>query len=111
MSKYTVVIKNRFLDEQTVARIMTFDDEKEFYTLGAEEEALTQAYTLNELVDNDIYFYDVEEEDTDDDTILKTYKQLKVEGKTNEEIIDYLEYCDTGATSHEEFDLWIHGKN
>ena len=22
-----------------------------------------------------------------------------------EEIIDYLEYCDTGATSHEEFDL------
>lgn len=41
----------------------------------------------------------------DDDTILKTYKQLKVEGKTNEEIIDYLEYCDTAATSHEEFDL------
>ena len=40
-----------------------------------------------------------------DVTILKTYKQLKVEGKTNEEIIDYLEYCDTGATSHEEFDL------
>ena len=36
----------------------------------------------------------------DDDTILKTYKQLKVEGKTNEEIIDYLEYCDTGASSH-----------
>lgn len=101
MAKYTVVIKNRFLDEQTVARVKTFDDEKEFYTLGAEEEALTQAYTLNELVDNDIYFYDVEEEDT----ILKTYKQLKVEGKTNEEIIDYLEYCDTGATSHEEFDL------
>ena len=31
----------------------------------------------------------------DDDTILKTYKQLKVEGKTNEEIIDYLEYCDS----------------
>ena len=45
----------------------------------------------------------------DDDTILKTYKQLKVEGKTNEEIIDYLEYCDVGATSHEEFDLWIYG--
>ena len=36
----------------------------------------------------------------DDDTILKTYKQLKVEGKTNEEIIDYLEYCDIGASSH-----------
>jgi hypothetical protein len=87
MAKYTVVIKNRFLDEHTVARIRTYDDEKEFYILGAEEEALTQAYTLNELVDNDIYFYDVEEEDTD------------------EEIIDYLEYCDTGATSHEEFDL------
>ncbi len=111
MAKYTVVIKNRFLDEQTVARVKTFDDEKEFYTLGAEEAALTQAYTLNELVDNDIYFYDVDEEDADEDTILKIYKQLKVEGKTNEEIIDYLEYCDTGATSHEEFDLWIHGKN
>ena len=41
----------------------------------------------------------------DDETIFKTYKQLKVEGKTNEEIIDYLEYCDIGATSHEEFDL------
>ena len=50
-------------------------------------ENVFEAYTLNELVDNDIYFYDVEEEDTD------------------EEIIDYLEYCDTGATSHEEFDL------
>lgn len=67
MAKYTVVIKNRFLDEKTVARIRTYDDEKEFYTLGAEEEALTQAYTLNELVDNDIYFYDVEEEDTDEE--------------------------------------------
>lgn len=41
----------------------------------------------------------------DDDTIIKTYKQLKIEGKTNEEIIDYLEYCGIGATSHEEFDL------
>ena len=67
MAKYTVVIKNRFLDEKTVARIKTDDDEKEFYTLGAEEEALTQSYTLNELVDNDIYFYDVEEEDTDEE--------------------------------------------
>ena len=34
---------------------------------------------------------------SDDDTILKTYKQLKVEGKTNEEIIDYLKYCPTKA--------------
>ena len=47
----------------------------------------------------------------DDDTILKTYKQLKVEGKTNEEIIDYLEYCDIGASSHGGLELWIHGKN
>lgn len=90
MAKYTVVIKNRFLDEQTVARVKTFDDEKEFYTLGAEEEALTQAYTLNELVDNDIYFYDVDEEDADEE---------------DEEIIDYLEYCDIAASSHEGLEL------
>ena len=37
MAKYTVVIKNRFLDEQTVARVKTFDDEKEFYTLKLAE--------------------------------------------------------------------------
>ena len=47
----------------------------------------------------------------DDDTILKTYKQLKVEGKTNEEIIDYLEYCDIGVSSHGGLELWTYGKN
>ena len=47
----------------------------------------------------------------DDDTILKTYKQLKSEGRTDEEIIDYLEYCDIGASSHEGLELWKKKKN
>ena len=29
----------------------------------------------------------------------------------NEEIIDYLEYCDTGASSHGGLELWTYGKN
>ena len=33
-------------------------------------------------------------------TILETYRQLKAEGKTDEEIIDYIEYCDIAANSH-----------
>ena len=36
----------------------------------------------------------------DDETIFKTYEQLKSEGRTDDDIIDYLEYCDIGASSH-----------
>ena len=42
---------------------------------------------------------------SDDNTILETYRQLKKEGKTYEEIIDYIEYCDTAASSHEGLEL------
>ena len=38
---------------------------------------------------------------SNDDTIFRLYKQLKSEGKTDQEICDYIEYCDTAAISHE----------
>ena len=44
-------------------------------------------------------------DDTIDDTIFRLYKQLKKEGKTDEEICDYIEYCDTAASSHEGLEL------
>ena len=47
---------------------------------------------------------------SDDNTILETYRQLKKEGKTDEEIIDYIEYCDTAASSHEGLGLWVYWK-
>jgi hypothetical protein len=42
---------------------------------------------------------------SDDETIFRLYKQLKKEGKTDEEICDYIEYCDTAASSHEGLEL------
>ena len=42
---------------------------------------------------------------SDDETIFKTYEQLKSEGRTDNDIIDYLEYCDTAASSHEGLEL------
>lgn len=41
----------------------------------------------------------------EEDTIFRLYKQLKKEGKTDEEICDYIEYCDTAASSHEGLEL------
>lgn len=66
MSKYTVVIKNRFLDEKTVARIKTYDDENEYGVNAIELAELTRG-AIDGLIDNDIYFADVEEEDTDEE--------------------------------------------
>lgn len=63
MSKYIVVIKNRFADEQTVARIRTFDDEKQEL---AKESADTLCGIIKDWIDNDIYFADVEEEEIDE---------------------------------------------
>ena len=48
---------------------------------------------------------------SNDDTIFRLYKQLKKEGKTDQEICDYIEYCDTAASSHEGLELWVHWKN
>ena len=45
------------------------------------------------------------------DTIFRLYKQLKKEGKTDQEICDYIEYCDTAASSHEGLELWVYLKN
>lgn len=42
---------------------------------------------------------------SNDDTIFRLYKQLKKEGKTDEEICDYIEYCDIAASSHEGLEL------
>ncbi len=66
MAKYTVVIKNRFLDEQTVARIKTYDDENEYGVNAIELAELTRV-AIDGLIDNDIYFCDIEEEDTDEE--------------------------------------------
>ena len=38
---------------------------------------------------------------SDDETIFKTYEQLKLEGRTDNDIIDYLEHCYIAASSHE----------
>ena len=45
---------------------------------------------------------------SNDDTIFRLYKQLKKEGKTDQEICDYIEYCDTAASSHEGLDIWVY---
>ena len=63
MSRYTVVIVNRFADEQTVARIKTFDDEE--YQNKGKVLATILSEQLNNWIDNDIYFADVEEEETE----------------------------------------------
>lgn len=64
MSRYTVVIVNRFADEQTVARIKTFDDEE--YQNKGKVLATILSEQLNNWIDNDIYFADVEEEEADE---------------------------------------------
>lgn len=66
MSKYTVVIKNRFADVQTVARIRTFEDKENEYGIEAKFLAEATAEAINDLIDNDIYFADIEEEETDE---------------------------------------------
>ena len=66
MSRFTVVIVNRFADEQTVARIRTYKDSEHKIGFSAKELAESKAEALNELIDNDIYFADVEEEETDE---------------------------------------------
>jgi len=32
--------------------------------------------------------------------MIKMYKQMKSEGYSDEDILDYMEYCETGAESH-----------
>lgn len=68
MSKYTVVIKNRFLDEHTVARIRTFDEKNHKNIIfTAKENADLVKEVIQDLIDNDIYYSEVEEEDTDEE--------------------------------------------
>jgi len=66
MSRYTVLIKNRFLNEaeKAVARIKTFDDEE--YQNKGKVLATILSEQLNGWIDNDIYFADIEEEETDE---------------------------------------------
>lgn len=60
MAKFTVVIKNRFADEHTVARIRTFTGDK--------TDAEFMVFKLNNSwIDNDIYFADIDEEGTDEE--------------------------------------------
>ena len=80
MSKYTVVIKNRFADEQTVARICSFEPSEYFGNREAEMSANIINRQINALIDNDIYFSDIEVEEED---------------------YEYKEYCERAATSHE----------
>ena len=64
MSRFTVVIKNRFADEQTVARIKTFDDKKYQNKGGILATMLSEQ--VNVWIDNDIYYADIEVEETDE---------------------------------------------
>ena len=80
MSKYTVVIKNRFADEQTVARICSFESTEYFTKEEAEMSADIVKRQINSMIDNDIYFSDIEVEEND---------------------YEYKEYCERAATSHE----------
>lgn len=68
MSRYTVLIKNRFLNEaeKAVARIKTFEDKENEYGIEAKFLAEATAEAINDLIDNDIYFADVEVEETDE---------------------------------------------
>ncbi len=68
MAKYTVVIKNRFLDEKTVARIRTFDENNHKNIIfTAKENADLVKDVIQDLIDNDIYYSEVEDEDTDEE--------------------------------------------
>lgn len=80
MSKYTVVIKNRFVDEQTVARICSFEQSEYFGNREAEMSADIVKRQINSMIDNDIYFSDIEVEEED---------------------YEYKEYCERAATSHD----------
>ena len=80
MSKYTVVIKNRFVDKQTVARICSFESTEYFTKEEAEMSADIVKRQINSMIDNDIYFSDIEVEEND---------------------YEYKEYCERAATSHE----------
>lgn len=65
MPKYTVVIKNRFLGKKPVASICSFEKTDTFTEEDAKKSAELLEDKLNSYIDNDIYFYDVEVEDTD----------------------------------------------
>lgn len=58
MSRYTVVIKNKLENEKSVARIKTF---------GTNFEASMFSKMLNNDIDNDIYYADLEEEEADEE--------------------------------------------
>lgn len=63
MSRFTVVIVNRFADEKTVARICSFEPSEYFGKIEAEMSADIVKRQINSLIDNDIYYCDIEEED------------------------------------------------
>ena len=66
MSKFTVVIKNKLENEKPVARICSFETSEYFGKQEVEMSSDIVKRQINSLIDNDIYFAEVEEEETDE---------------------------------------------
>lgn len=62
MARYTVMIKNRLENDKQVARICSFETSEYFGEVEAGMSANIVKNQISCLIDNDIYFADVEEE-------------------------------------------------
>ena len=64
MPSYTLIIKTR-KEDKPVARIRTYDDSNKNEFFQAKDRADIGKAMLEELIDNDFYYADIEEEECD----------------------------------------------
>ena len=64
MPSYTLIIKTRN-EDKPVARIRTYEDSNKNELFSAKDKADIGKAMLEELIDNDFYYADIEEEECD----------------------------------------------